>query len=206
MEIDFWFDFSSPYCYPVAMMIEEAARHKDLQVNWRGFMLGPMIRSQSHERGLDEQNNARLSYIWHDMHRLCKQYELIFIKPSRYPNGARLATRILCWYQQQSWLPVFVRAVFHAAYAQDRNIADEKVIADCVAIAGQDPLTVIEQANSMEAKARLHLQNQQAIRLGIFDAPFFQVQQEPFCGLDRLSMALDWPQFQSDCCRQTGTA
>lgn len=73
-------------------------------------------------------------------------------------------------------------------------------------MAGQDPLTVIEQANSMEAKARLHLQNQQAIRLGVFDAPFFRVLQEPFFGLDRMPMALDWPQYHSDCCRLTGTA
>lgn len=69
MEIDFWFDFSSPYCYPVAMTIEEAARYKGLRVNWRGFMLAPIIRSQSNEQVLNEQNHARQSYIWHDMHK-----------------------------------------------------------------------------------------------------------------------------------------
>ncbi|GGD65753.1 2-hydroxychromene-2-carboxylate isomerase [Lacimicrobium alkaliphilum] len=206
MEIDFWFDFSSPYCYPVAMTIEEAARDKDLQVNWHGFMLGTILKSQGSDTLHDEQNRARLAYTWLDMKRVCEQYNLAFVRPCRFPSVSRLATRILCWYQHQDWIPAFVRAVFHAAYAQDKNIADEKVIADCIALAGQDPLTVIEQANSMEAKARLHLQNQQAIRTGVFDAPFFQVQQEPFCGLDRMPMALDWHRYQSDVFRQTGTA
>ncbi|WP_088329762.1 2-hydroxychromene-2-carboxylate isomerase [Lacimicrobium sp. SS2-24] len=190
MEIDFWFDFSSPYCYPAALELEQQAQRHQVTINWYACVLGTSHKARTGTAPLAQPEAPEQAYTWLDMKRVCGEYGLSFYPPSRHWQGVRLATRIACWYRDSDWITDFIHSVFAAGYAQDRNIADEKVLADCIALAGQDPLVVMDQANSMEARARLHLQNQQAIRAGVFEAPFFHVQQEPFAGLHRLSMAV----------------
>ena len=42
--IDFYFDFSSPYGYFAAMMIEELADRHNREVNWKPILLGAVFK------------------------------------------------------------------------------------------------------------------------------------------------------------------
>lgn len=76
-------------------------------------------------------------------------------------------------------------AVLAAVWAQERNIADEKVLAELLAEQGLDAKR-LEQAWSQTARERYEANTQQAIDAGVFGAPSYVIDGEIFWGQDRL--------------------
>ncbi|WP_102797809.1 2-hydroxychromene-2-carboxylate isomerase [Bowmanella denitrificans] len=190
--LDFWFEFASTYSYPAAMRIEKLAAERGVKVRWHAFLLGPIFKAQGWRDSPFNLFPAKGNYMWHDMQRICQRYNLPFMKPSRFPLNGLQAARIACWYQDAKWLSAFVKAVFQANFVKDLNIADPAVLEQILNDLQLDAEAILTQAQSAESKARLQAANQQAVRLGIFGAPFFIAGQEPFWGQDQLELALDW--------------
>ncbi|HAD46213.1 MAG TPA: hypothetical protein DD717_11490, partial [Alcanivorax sp.] len=42
-DLEFWFDFASPYAYLAAETIEPAAAEAGVRVIWKPFLLGPIF-------------------------------------------------------------------------------------------------------------------------------------------------------------------
>jgi 2-hydroxychromene-2-carboxylate isomerase len=126
------------------------------------------------------------------MERLCAKYGLPFKKPSRFPRNGLLAARVACLATSEHWLPDFVRAVFRANFAEDREIGDAAEIGSILGSLGQPGAELVEQAQTPENKQRLRDQTQRAKELGIFGAPSFVAGGELFWGNDRLEDALAW--------------
>jgi 2-hydroxychromene-2-carboxylate isomerase len=128
------------------------------------------------------------------MERLCAKYGVPFAKPSRFPRGALLAARVasLASAKFEPWLPDFVRAVFGANFAEDREIGDAVEIRSILDELGQPGAELIEKAQTPENKQRLREHTQRAIELGVFGAPSFVVDGELFWGNDRMEDALTW--------------
>jgi carboxymethylenebutenolidase len=76
-------------------------------------------------------------------------------------------------------------AVLAACWAQERNIADEKVLAELLAEQGL-PAALLEQSHSQAAQERYESCTQQAIDVGVFGAPSYVIDGEIFWGQDRL--------------------
>ncbi|HEX6176259.1 MAG TPA: DsbA family protein, partial [Candidatus Binatia bacterium] len=136
-------------------------------------------------------------YMWRDLERICEAQRLPFRRPSRFPRNGLLAARIVCRFSQETWIPTFVRAVYHANFAEDEDIADRGVVANCLKLVNQDAENVLDVAGSAETKILLREQTERAVDLGIFGAPSFIVDQELFWGNDRLEQALMWYQRRS---------
>ena len=45
--IEFWYEFASTYSYPAAMRIERLASDAGVEVLWRPFLLGPILKSKA---------------------------------------------------------------------------------------------------------------------------------------------------------------
>ena len=45
-DLEFWFDFASPYAYLAAETIEPAAAEAGVRVIWKPFLLGPIFSEQ----------------------------------------------------------------------------------------------------------------------------------------------------------------
>jgi 2-hydroxychromene-2-carboxylate isomerase len=192
MTLDFWFDFGSTYSYPAAMRIEGLATSRGLRVSWRAFLLGAIFKAQGMNDSPFNIYPARGRYMWRDLERVCRSEGIPFRRPSQFPRNGLLAARIACWYSDAAWLPEFVRAVYRANFQDDLDISDASVVAHCLAAIGQNAVEVLAQAQSAESKAKLRAQTDEAARLGIFGAPFFIVDHEPFWGNDRLEQAISW--------------
>ena len=85
-----------------------------------------------------------------------------------------------------------MRAVYHANFAEDRDIAAATTLAEILSELGQPANQVLEAAQSGRNKERLRQQTDAAIALGIFGAPTSVVGSELFWGNDRLEDALAW--------------
>lgn len=129
--------------------------------------------------------------MWRDMEHLCAGYGLPFRRPSEFPRNGLLAARIACGSSQEPWLPDFVRAVYRANFADDRDIADPAILTELLQTVGAAE-TALERAAAPDTKQRLRAETQAASELGLFGAPSFIVRGELFWGDDRLEDAIRW--------------
>ena len=76
-------------------------------------------------------------------------------------------------------------AILAAVWAQERNIADDQVLAELLAENGLDAKRLV-QSDSHEVRERYEAYTQQAIDAGVFGAPSYVIDGEIFWGQDRL--------------------
>jgi 2-hydroxychromene-2-carboxylate isomerase len=188
--LEFWFEFASTYSYLAASRIEEAAAIARVRLRWRPFLLGPIFVSQGWGDSPFNIYPLKGRYMWRDMERLCEKYQLPFRRPSKFPRSGLLAARVACMAAEEPWCPRFVRAVYRANFAEDREISQTETIAEILATVGQSPREVLTSAESPENKQRLREQNQWAVVHGIFGAPTMLAGKELFWGNDRLEDAI----------------
>lgn len=190
--IDFWYEFASTYSYPAAMRIEALAAERGVELRWRPFLLGPIFAEQGWRDSPFNIYPAKGRYMWRDMERICARQGLALQKPDPFPQHTVLAARIAVSLPDEL-RPAFSRAVYLAQFADGRSVADRAVLAEILAGLGLDPSPVLEHAQSAPVKQRLHMENDEARRLGLFGAPSFVTDDgEIFWGDDRLEQALDW--------------
>ncbi|MFO1156342.1 MAG: 2-hydroxychromene-2-carboxylate isomerase [Rhodospirillales bacterium] len=190
--MQFWFEFASTYSYPAAMRIETAAASRGVAIAWRPFLLGPIFAAQGWNDSPFNLQPAKGRYMWRDLERRCAGYGLPLRHPSRFPRSSVLAARVALAAAGELWLPAFVRAVYHANFAEDCNISERAVIADLLDGLGLPATALLARGDSDIVKEGLRTQTAEAQRLGIFGAPSFIVAGEGFWGDDRLEDALDW--------------
>ncbi len=189
--VDFWFEFGSTYSYPAAMRVEDEARTRGVTLRWRPFLLGPIFRAQGWNDSPFNLYPAKGRYMWRDMERICAAQGIALRRPSRFPRNGLLAARVVARFDDEPWTGAFVRAVYHANFAEDREIAEPDVVASLLESVGGSA-SLLEQASDEEAKARLRARTEEATALGIFGAPSLVAEGELFWGNDRLEAALEW--------------
>jgi 2-hydroxychromene-2-carboxylate isomerase len=190
--IELWFEFASTYSYPAAMRAEAAARAAGVELRWRPFLLGPIFRKQG---WTDSPFNAfplKGRYMWRDLERVCERQGIPFRRPTQFPRNGLLGARVATAAAGEPWLGDFVRGVYHANFAADRDIAARETIADVLASTGAPVERALAAADLAETKERLRGATEEAAEAGIFGAPTFRVGNEIFWGNDRLEQALEW--------------
>src|ERR1700722_18709041 len=190
--IEFWFDFASTYSYPAAMRLERHAAAAGIAVTWQPFLLGPIFAAQGWNDSPFNIYPAKGRYMWRDLERLCTAGGIAFRRPSQFPRNGLLAARVANRVATAAWAPEFCCSIFHANFAEDREIADPAVVRDCLDRLGLPGETLIAEAQSSDAKAALRHAVERAQAAGLFGAPSFVVAGEQFWGNDRLDAALAW--------------
>lgn len=185
--LEFWFEFASTYSYPAAMRVEALARAAGVELTWQPFLLGPIFKAQGWTDSPFNIYPAKGRYMWRDVERVCGALGLPFRRPSQFPRNGLLAARLACRFSGAAWVPEFVRRVYSANFAHDRDIADAAVIGSILEALGQ-PASLVSAAESPEAKAQLRAQTERAQSLGIFGAPTLAVGDELFWGNDRFEL------------------
>ncbi|HET6417389.1 MAG TPA: 2-hydroxychromene-2-carboxylate isomerase [Polyangiales bacterium] len=194
--LDFWFEFGSTYSYPAAMRIEALAKSEGIAIAWRPFLLGPIFHDQGWDDSPFNIYPAKGRYMWRDLERVCAQQGLPVRRPSQFPRNGLLAARLAFRFPSEPWLPEFVRRVYVANFAEDRDIADSQVLESVLQALAQ-PVALLAEAQSVEAKAGLRSQTERAVSMGIFGAPSFTVGGELFWGNDRLEAALSYAKSEA---------
>lgn len=202
MRLSVWFDYSSPYSYLAVARLEAlaASRAPGLTVDWRPFLLGPIFqRRSSNPSPFQDVSPPERAYRWRDIERHVALYGVPWQRPTRYPPMGLNAARLTLVALDGGWGSDFIHAAYHAAFAEDQDIADDAVLTAIVRRLGHDAEAILSIAQLPETKARLTQQVETAIAGGLFGAPSFVVNPGPdgtggevFWGNDRLEQALDW--------------
>jgi len=191
--LDFWFDLASTYSYPAAMRIRPLAGKAGVTVRFRPFLLGAVFKEQGWDTSPFNLFPAKGRHMWRDLERICADMELPFRRPEPFPQASLPAARVALVGLGDTWGEDFCCAVFHAEFAEGRQIGDRQILGAILADLKVEPEAVLATAQGDDIKAKLRSETAEAQRLGIFGAPsFVTADGELFWGNDRLETALSW--------------
>ena len=189
--IDFWYDFSSPFAYLAAVRAAEVAARAGAELRWRPMLLGGLFRQLGTPLvPLREMSAAKQAYVAADLHASASYWGVPFRFSSHFPIRSVTALRLaLLAGDRIAELSV---ALFHALWAEDRDISDERELARLLATLGFDS-GLLAAAQGAEAKTALARETAAAEAEGVFGAPTCVVKRDGarhlFWGQDRLEMA-----------------
>ena len=128
-----------------------------------------------------------------DLERRSAQRGLAFAMPEGFPANALHAARLAVLGKAEGWCAAFSRAVFHAEFADGKDIGDVAVLLELLSGLGIDAQRALAASREAHVKEALRAQTILAQDRGIFGAPSFVTSdRELFWGDDRLEDAIAW--------------
>jgi 2-hydroxychromene-2-carboxylate isomerase len=190
--IEFYFDFTSPYSYIASELIEPLAARHGRSVAYRATLLGAAFKVSGQRALVDIPMKG--DYSRRDLARCARFYAIPFQIPEPFPVSTVTAARSCLVLQRDHALLAgpFIHGMFRAFFVEGRNISESEVVHAVLAEAGADAAAVLEAAAQPENKAALKSEVDASIARGVFGAPFFFVDEEPFWGCDRLPQIDRW--------------
>lgn len=186
-ELSFFFDFSSPFAYLASTQVEALAARNGASLRFRPFLLGALFKALG---GPDvplftmpppKQRHAR-----DDMFRWADFYGVPLRFPTRFPMNTVKALRMVLQLPEEQRAPL-IHAIYRAYWADDRDINDDAVLAELATGAGLDGPALLAGTKQDAVKERLKVATDEAVKLGLFGAPCFMVDDLLFWGQDRLA-------------------
>lgn len=190
--LEFWFEYGSTYTYLTVARITSVADRQKILVDWRPFLLMPILIEQGLEKGPFLPYPNKLRYMWRDLERRAVRYSIPYQKPSLYPPNTLSTARIGYLAQSQHWCADFTQEVFRLHWTEGVIIGTDENIRRSLNFVGQDADRIVTMAQSDDNKTGLRRQTDRAKALGIFGSPTFVVGNDLFWGDDRLEDALDF--------------
>jgi 2-hydroxychromene-2-carboxylate isomerase len=190
--IDFYFDFSSPYGYFAATKIDELAARHGRAVTWRPILLGAVFKLT----GQQPLSTIPLkgSYMGHDLARSARLLNVPFKLPTKFPIASTAPSRAFYWIgdRDRELARKVALALYHAYFAEDRDISNPEVTGNVAAKLGVDKAELTQALNEPAVKERLKTEVDAAIERGVFGSPYIVIDGEPFWGSDRLEQMEKW--------------
>jgi 2-hydroxychromene-2-carboxylate isomerase len=187
--VDYYFAPQSPWAYLGHQRLAEIAARTGATVRVMPIDLGGKVFPISGGLPLGQRAPQRQAYRLVELQRFSEHLQApLNLKPKFFPVGGDDAARLIIAADLALGSAAAMQvagAVLSACWAQERNIADDKVLAELLAEQGL-PAAVLEQSHSQAAQERYEAYTQQAIEAGVFGAPSYVVEGEIFWGQDRL--------------------
>ncbi|MEO1205730.1 MAG: 2-hydroxychromene-2-carboxylate isomerase [Pseudomonadota bacterium] len=188
-DVTFWFDFGSPYAYFAHRRLPAFEKATGAHVISKPFMLGSAFAQTGARPLLDIPLKAAYAKI--DLARLARFYDVPFQMPPNAPTVTLAAARI--FYGLNATDPAaattFAKAVFDAAFATGQDVSEQAVVKACLRESGLDE-ELAAMAQEPEWKQALKDAGAKATESGVFGAPFFVHDGEPFWGVERMDMLI----------------
>lgn len=168
LEIEFWFDFSSPYAYFGSVQIEAIAARHMRAVHWKPFLLGPAFKIT----GMQPLASTPLrgDYARRDWTRLARLLGVPFALPDRHPIATLAPGRAFYWLLEQhpELAAPFAKRVFQAYYAHGVDISVPAAVLKIAAGLGIDAASLGEALQDERLKLRFRAAGEEALSRGIF--------------------------------------
>ena len=190
--IDFYFDFSSPYSYIASEWIEALAARHGRPVTWKAILLGAAF--QAAELKSPVSYPIKREYSLHDFERSARFAGVPLKNPAKFPIPTQNAARVFWWLadQDRERAAQWARHGLRAYFARGIDLSDTAQLRALAEDFGIGADTAEAVWNDPAWKARLKAENEAAIAAGVFGAPFFVVDGEPFWGNDRRPQIERW--------------
>ncbi len=190
--IAFYFDFSSPYSYIASEWIEALAARHGRTVGWRAILLGATF--QAAELKSPVSYPLKREYSLRDFERSARFAGVPLAMPVKFPIPTQNAARIF-WSlhaEDEARAIAWARHGLRALFARGVDLSDGAALEALAQEFGLEPGRAEAIWNDPKWKLQLKSANDAAIAAGIFGAPTFVVDGEPFWGNDRREQLERW--------------
>jgi len=190
--VHFYFDFSSPYSYIASEWIEAVTARHGRRVQWHAILLG--VTFQAAELKSPVAHPIKRDYTLRDFERSARFAGLPYRQPDPFPIATQNAARGFWWLHDQdparavAWAHAGLRAYFTRGIV----LSDTEALKGLLADSGIDSDAALAACSDSSWKSRLKAENDAAIANGVFGAPYFIVDGEPFWGNDRQAQIERW--------------
>ncbi len=191
--IDFYFDFSSPYSYIANEWVDALAARHGRTVNRHAILLG--VTFAAAELKSPVSYPIKREYSLHDFARSAGFEGLPFQMPEPFPLATQNAARIFWWLhdgQSEDAAAAWTRSGLRALFTRGVRLDDQAALKALAAESGLDAEAAVAACADARWKDRLKQANEAALAAGVFGAPFFVVDGEPFWGNDRKPQIERW--------------
>jgi 2-hydroxychromene-2-carboxylate isomerase len=182
-EIDFYFDFISPFAYLAATRVEALGARHHRAVNWRPFRLGVAVVKVMGLKPLMD-TPLKAEYSISDLARLSTLLGERLAVPQALPDP-RPAARLF-YSAAPGYSARLAKALLRAQWAEGLDIGDAAILVRIASEAGLDAAAARDALVNPATKEALSAATHAAIARGVFGSPTCAVGRELFWGTDRL--------------------
>jgi 2-hydroxychromene-2-carboxylate isomerase len=185
-EIDYYYFPLSPYCYLAGLKLEEIAARHGARITYKPVEL-LRIYAETGAKPLSERHESRKAYRLQDLARVARSVGLpINLQPPFFPTNPVPASVALITAAgaEGGDLGRLAHNLARAVWAEDRDIADDAVVRECLGAAGFEP--GLADKGMLTGVERLQRYTDEAVRRGVFGVPMYAVGDALFWGQDRL--------------------
>lgn len=188
----FYFDFASPYAYLASTQMDGLAERTGRRVVWRPMMLGAAMKLTGAQPLV--LMPMRGDYARHDLKRFAAFLGVPFEMPPRMPIRSLAPARAFYWLRDRDGGKAveLAKALFVAHFGRGEDIEPAAKVAEIARSLGIDDAALLAGIEDPAIKETLKRETDGAIGRGVFGAPFFLVDGEPFWGADRLPHLERW--------------
>ena len=187
--VDYYFAPQSPWAYLGHQRLADISQRTGANIRVMPMDLGGKVFPISGGLPLGQRAPQRQAYRLVELQRFSEHLGApLHLKPKYFPVGGDDAARLIIaadMAQGAQAAMTVAGAVLSACWAQERNIADEKVLTELLAEQGL-PAALLEKSHSQAVQERYDAYTQAAIDAGVFGAPSYVIDGEIFWGQDRL--------------------
>ena len=184
--IEFYFDFISPYTYIGHKRIENEGA--GIKFNYKPILLGGLhklwnITPQAYIEPKKE-------FMIMDCEMVSKKFKIDFIFNSKFPlNTIKLMRG--CLVLENDQLKEYIKLVFDAYWKNNEDVNDNKVLSKILNQIDIKLEEFVDKIEKNEVKEKLKEFTSDAFKKKIFGAPTFVINNKNFWGQDRFEYAID---------------
>ncbi|MDA9108619.1 2-hydroxychromene-2-carboxylate isomerase [Candidatus Pelagibacter sp.] len=184
-EIDFYFDFISPYSYLAHQKIKSI---KNINFNYKPVLVGGLHQLQGITAPAFIKH--KLKHMISDCDLIAKKDNSNFIWNSNFPINSLNIMRGYLFINAEK-RELYLDVMFDAYWKDNLDISNEQIIKNLIEKSKIEPISFFDGIKSPKVKEELKNVTQDAHNKEIFGAPTFVVNNKIFWGQDRLEFALD---------------
>ncbi len=187
--VDYFFAPQSPWAYLGHQRFHNILKKSGAAVRVMPFDLGGKVFPISGGLPLGQRAPQRQAYRLTELARFSKWLGApLHLKPTFFPVSGDDAAKLIIAVDMAMGADAAMNisgAILSAVWSQQRNIADEKTLAELLH-EQHLPAACLEQTYSQAVHERYESYTQMAIDAGVFGAPSYVLDNEIFWGQDRL--------------------
>lgn len=189
--VDYYLSLNSPWSYLGHRRFAEIATANGLAVSVYPVDFGGVIFPATGGLPVNKRSPQRQAYRLVELERWRAHLGVALnIQPKFWPANEKVAACmvIAAGASGGDGAMVLVGALMRAVWADDRDIADRDTLLAIAGECGLDGGDLLAAAETDEMAARRVAESEKAIERGVFGAPFYIFDGQPFWGQDRLDM------------------
>ena len=185
-EIDFYFDFISPYTYLAHKKIQSLP--KSTKINYKPILLGGLHNLE----GIIAPAfiSSKLKFMMNDCNLIAKKNKIDFTWNSKFPLNSLIIMRGYL-YVNSDIKKIYLDIMFNAYWKDNLDISNNRILNDQLEKCEIDISKFFQGIEDKKIKDELKNKTNEASNKEIFGAPTFVVNGKVFWGQDRLEYALD---------------